>query len=229
GRSAVLPPLAARLDKRIPVAAGLAGGSSDAGATADAALEAWAVDHDAETRHRIAAELGSDVPFFLAGGPALFEGRGERVTPLGWLRDAAGADDPGGSSERPGLLVVTPDVGISTPAAFAAFDAGARLAGGAARQASIHLADELRKGLRVVDLLARASVLAAANDLAPAAQVVEPGLVPFKRALLRLLAPPLGRSGSGPTHWALYPSVDEAVDAAALVREAFGDGRLPTP
>ena len=40
------------------------------------------------TRHRIAAELGSDVPFFLAGGPALVEGRGERVTPLGWLRDA---------------------------------------------------------------------------------------------------------------------------------------------
>ena len=37
---------------------------------------------DAEARHRIAAELGSDVPFFLAGGPALVEGRGERVTPL---------------------------------------------------------------------------------------------------------------------------------------------------
>ena len=63
--------------------------------------------------------------------------------------------------DRPGLLLVTPDVGISTPAAFAAFDAGARVVGGAARQASIHLADELRKGLRVVDLLARASVLAA--------------------------------------------------------------------
>ena len=229
GPSLLLPPLAARLDKRIPVAAGLAGGSSDAAATADAALEAWAVDLDAETRHRIAAELGSDVPFFLAGGPALVEGRGERVTPLGWLRDAGGADDAGRSPDRPGLLVVTPDVGISTPAAFAAFDAGARLVGGAARQASIHLADELRKGLRVVDLLARASVLAAANDLAPAAQVVEPGLVPFKRALLRLLARPVGLSGSGPTHWALYPSVDEATGAAELLREAFADGRLPTP
>ena len=85
------------------------------------------------------------------------------------------------------------------------------------------------KGLRVVDLLARASVLAAANDLAPAAQVVEPGLVPFKRALLRLLARPVGLSGSGPTHWALYPSVDEATEAAELLREAFADGRLPTP
>ena len=174
------PPLAARLDKRIPIAAGLAGGSSDAAAAVDAALEAWGVDADEATRHRIAAELGSDVPFFLAGGPALVEGRGERVTPLGWLRDAPATGD------RPGLLIVTPDAGISTPAAFAAFDAGARPVGGAARLASTHLADELRNGLRVVDLLVRASVLAAANDLAPAAVLVEPGLVPFKRALLRL-------------------------------------------
>ena len=231
GPSFPLPPLAARLDKRIPIAAGLAGGSSDAAATADAALEAWAADIDPGTRHRIAAELGSDVPFFLAGGPALVEGRGERVTPLGWLHDAGGAEAAGigHAADRPGLLVVTPDIGISTPAAFAAFDAGARVVGGAARQASIHLADELRTGLRVVDLLARASVLAAANDLAPAAQVVEPGLVPFKRALMRLLARPVGLSGSGPTHWALYPSVDEATGAAELVREAFADGRLPTP
>ena len=158
------------------------------------------MDADAETRHRIAAELGSDVPFFLAGGPALVEGRGERVTPLGWLRDADAAND------RPGAAAGDAGRRDLDPAAFAAFDAGARLVGGAARQASAHLADELRTGLRVADLLARASVLAAANDLAPAAAVVEPGLVPFKRALLRLLARPVGLSGSGPTHWALYPS-----------------------
>jgi 4-diphosphocytidyl-2-C-methyl-D-erythritol kinase len=226
GLPEALAPLAARLDKRIPVAAGLAGGSSDAAATVDAALEAWGVaaDVESEARRRIAAELGSDVPFFLADGPALVEGRGERVTPLGWLRDAGE-----GAADRPGLLVVTPDVGISTPAAFGAFDAGARLAGGAARQASIHLADELRTGLRVVDLLARAGVLAAGNDLAPAAAVVEPGLVPFKRALLRLVGRPVGLSGSGPTHWALYPSIDEAATAAVHVREAFAEGRVPTP
>jgi 4-diphosphocytidyl-2-C-methyl-D-erythritol kinase len=216
-------PLAARLDKRIPIAAGLAGGSSDAAATVDAALEAWGVEADPEMRHRLATELGSDVPFFLAGGPALVEGRGERVTPLGWLRDGDASRD------RPGLLLVTPGVGISTPAAFAAFDAGARLVGGAAWQASTHLSEELRTGLRVADLMARASVLAAANDLAPAASVVEPALVPFKRALLRLLVRPVGLSGSGPTHWALYPSVDEAAIAADRVREAFADGRLSSP
>jgi 4-diphosphocytidyl-2C-methyl-D-erythritol kinase len=100
---------------------------------------------------------------------------------------------------------------------------------GAARLASEHLAEELRRGLRVPDLLARAAVLAAANDLAPAAAVVEPGLVPFKRALLRLLKRPVGLSGSGPTHWAFYPSHAEAAAAAAAVQAAVDAGDLPAP
>ena len=224
GRPEPPPPLAARLEKRIPVAAGLAGGSSDAAAAVDAALEAWGVTLGPEARLRLAAELGSDVPFFLAGGPALVEGRGERITPLPWLRDADPAHD------RPGLLLVTPSCGISTPAAFRAWDDGARVAGGAARVASLHLAEELRNGrLRVADMLARASVLAAANDLAPAAMVVEPGLAPFRRTLLRLLARPVGISGSGPTHWAFYPSHADAAAAAEVVRGAFTAGSLSAP
>jgi len=223
GRREPPPPLAVRLDKRIPVAAGLAGGSSDAAAAADAALEAWGIELDGAARHALFASLGSDVPFFLAGGAALVEGRGERISPLPWLRDADAAH------ERPGLLLVTPGVGISTPAAFRAWDAGARVGGGAARLASSHLAEELRNGLRVADLLARASVLAAANDLAPAANAVEPALVPFKRALLRLLGRPVGLSGSGPSHWALYPSLTEAAAVAETLRAAAAAGTLPSP
>lgn len=223
GRPDPPPPLAARLEKRIPVAAGLAGGSSDAAAAVGAALEAWGVDLDDDARRRLAAELGSDVPFFLAGGPALVEGRGERITPLAWLRDGDERND------RPGLLLVTPAVGISTPAAFAAWDAGARVPGGAARLASEHLAQELRAGLRVVDLLARASVLVGANDLALAATVVEPALVGFRRALRRLLGRPVGVSGSGPTHWALYPSIIEASAAADGLRATIAAGELPGP
>jgi 4-diphosphocytidyl-2-C-methyl-D-erythritol kinase len=218
------PPLAARLEKRIPVAAGLAGGSSDAAAAMDAALEAWGVELDGPTRHALAAGLGSDVPFFLAGGPALVEGRGERLTPLAWLRGASDWPD------RPGLLLVTPAVALSTPAVFRAWDAGARGPGGVARLASAHLADELRRGVLGSDmLLARASVLASANDLAPAAAAVEPALVPFKRALLRLLGRPVGVSGSGPTHWALYASLAEAEEAAALLRTAVAAGGLVAP
>ncbi len=223
GRVAPPPALAARLEKRIPVAAGLAGGSSDAAAAVDAALDAWSVELDPQARHRLAVELGSDVPFFLAGGPALAEGRGERLTPLGWLRDVTTGRD------GPALILVTPGVALSTPAVFRAWDEGARVAGGAARLASAHLAEELRRGIRAADLMARASVLAAANDLAPAAAAVEPALVPFRRALLRLLGRPVGLSGSGPTHWALYASHAEAAEAADRVRAALAAGEITGP
>ncbi|HET7726829.1 MAG TPA: hypothetical protein VFK54_05825 [Candidatus Limnocylindrales bacterium] len=214
------PPVAARLDKRIPVAAGLGGGSSDAAAALDAVLELWAADVETERRAAIAAEIGSDVPFFLARGPALVEGRGERVTPLAWLR-------PG--EEAPGVLLVTPAVRLPTPAVFAAYAAGHR-AGGAARLASEHLAAELRDGrLGTRDLLARAAVLASANDLAAAADAVEPGLLPFRRSLVRVLARPVGLSGSGPTHWALYPSLDAARAASDALHAALAAGRLALP
>lgn len=213
------PSLALRLEKRIPVAAGLGGGSSDAAAALDGALEAWAVALPATERAALAARLGSDVPFFLAGGVALVEGRGERVAPLPWLR----------TGTAPGVLLVTPPVAIATPAVFAAYAAGHRVAGGTARLASTHLAEELRGGLGARELLARASVLAAANDLAAAAAVIEPALVPFRRGLRRVLGRPVAQSGSGPTHWALYASLEEAESAGAAVRAASRAGTLLVP
>ncbi len=219
GGPAALPPLAARLEKRIPVAAGLGGGSSDAAATIDAACEAWAVDVPQEIRARVAAGLGSDVPLFLAGGPALIEGRGERVTPLLPPRGPA-----------PGVLLVTPAVPVRTPDAFAVFAAVAAASGsgsGSTRLSSEHLASELRTGLRSADLVARAGVLASSNDLAPATVWLVPDLVPFRRALLRTLRRPVGQSGSGPTLWAIYPSRDEAEAAAAGCRDRIAAGDVP--
>lgn len=211
------PPLAVRLEKRIPVAAGLGGGSSDAAAAIDGALEAWGAGLDPAARLAVALELGSDVPFFLAGGPAVIEGRGERVTPLASLR-----------GESPGVLLITPAVAVRTPDVFAAWAAGIRPPGaGAARASSEHLAAELRAGLAAADLLRRASVLAAANDLLPATLALVPELVAFRRALVRLLGRPVGQSGSGPTCFVLYPSLAGAVAAADLVREAFEAGRVP--
>jgi 4-diphosphocytidyl-2-C-methyl-D-erythritol kinase len=215
GGPAPTPPLSLRLEKRIPVAAGLGGGSSDAAAALDGALEAWDAELDNERRRVVAAWLGSDVPFFLAGGAALVEGRGERVEPL---RGVLGG---------PGVLLVTPAAALPTRAVFTAFtDRGSR-GDGSVRMASEHLAGEVGAGIRAGDLLARAGVLAAANDLLPAAAAVLPGLVPFRRALFRVLGRPVGLSGSGPTLWTLYPSQEDAARAAQTVRDALEAGALP--
>jgi len=217
GRPAT-PSLAARLEKRIPVAAGLGGGSSDGAAAFDGALEAWgaANDLDPDRRRAAAATIGSDVPFFLVDGPALVEGRGERVRPL---RGISGA---------PGILLVTPGVAIRTPDVFAVFAATRTRGDGAVRTTSEHLAQELTTGLSAADLVTRAGVLAVANDLLPAAILVAPGLVGVRRALMRTLARPVGLSGSGPTLWTLYPSLAEAEAAAETVRAAVLAGTIPS-
>jgi 4-diphosphocytidyl-2-C-methyl-D-erythritol kinase len=219
GSGTQTPPLAARLEKEIPVAAGLAGGSSDAAAAIDAALEAWGGELDPERHAEVAASLGSDVPFFLAGGPALVEGRGERLTPLHGLR----------GDDQPGFLLVTPAVAARTADVFAAWSGGAMGEPGVARRTSEHFASEFGSGLSARQLIERAGVLAAANDLLPAAASVVAGLVPLRRALTRLLGRPIGLSGSGPTLWAIYPSLDAAAEAAESVRSAVGDGTIPTP
>ena len=224
GRGADTFSIAARLEKRIPVAAGLAGGSSDAAAALDGALEAWGAEVPGDGRLRAAAAVGSDVPFFLFGGPALIEGRGERVTRL-----TPFAGPP------PGILLVTPAVEVSTEAAFTALDTNpAAVPGsrGSTRLTSEHLAAEMGPGyppMGADDLVRRAGVLAAANDLANAADLVVPGLRPLRRALARLLGRPIGLTGSGPTLWALYPSIEAAEEAARRVRDEHAAGRLDSP
>jgi 4-diphosphocytidyl-2C-methyl-D-erythritol kinase len=118
---------------------------------------------------------------------------------------------------------------VPTPDVFAAFDAIRSHGDGAVRMSSAHLAEELRSGLTATALVARAGVLASANDLLPATSLVVPALVPFKRALTRRLGRPIGLSGSGPTLWALYDSEAEAAVAAETVREGLRDGSLSAP
>lgn len=99
------------LDKHIPYGAGLGGGSSDAAATLLLLNDLWDLALPRETLAELAAELGSDVPFFLSGVPAVGEGRGERLTPL---LDADGA----GYVFPFNLCVVVPPVEVSTPEAY---------------------------------------------------------------------------------------------------------------
>lgn len=98
-----------RLEKRIPAEAGLGGGSSDAAATLVALARLSELDTQSEDLVQIAADLGSDVPFFLHGGTARGTGRGSVVEPL--------ADAP----EQP-LLVIKPNARVSTATAYNALN-----------------------------------------------------------------------------------------------------------
>ena len=218
GAPAAPPPLAATLVKRIPVAAGLGGGSSDAACALDAALEAWDATLPLDRAVGVAAERGSDVPFFLACGAARISGRGEFVDPL-----------PDFVGEPPAVLLVTPQVTLSTREVFDAFSRGAKpVVTDAAQEISERLAADMQAGLSGAALLERAAELASSNDLMLASISVMPSLVTFRRALARLLGLPVGQSGSGPTCWVLYPSLAEARAAAQVVEKAIGDGTLPS-
>jgi 4-diphosphocytidyl-2-C-methyl-D-erythritol kinase len=94
-----------RVIKRIPAAAGLAGGSSDAAAALAAANRAWNLHWPTPRLAELGAELGSDVPFFFAGGPAYCRGRGEQIEPLA-LHSVLH------------LVVVCPPQGLSTPEVY---------------------------------------------------------------------------------------------------------------
>ena len=99
-----------RMNKRIPVAAGLAGGSSDAAAVLRAMNRLFDGCYTERALSGLAAELGSDVPFCLIGGTALCEGRGEIITKL---------PDASPSS----FVIAVSDERVSTPYAYATLDA----------------------------------------------------------------------------------------------------------
>jgi 4-diphosphocytidyl-2-C-methyl-D-erythritol kinase len=94
------PAVHIHLRKRVPVAAGLGGGSSDAAATLRGLCRFWRVRLTPRRLADLAAELGSDVPFFLRGGCALASGRGERLHP--W-------------PAVPGLWIALVNPGIAVP------------------------------------------------------------------------------------------------------------------
>lgn len=97
------------LTKRIPSGAGLGGGSSDAAAALQIANRGWGLNWPTEWLTPLAAELGSDVPFFLAGGAAICRGRGERVE-----RVTAG--------KRLNLVIVKPAESLATAEVYRQFD-----------------------------------------------------------------------------------------------------------
>ena len=186
---------ALRLEKSIPVAAGLGGGSSDAAATIVALNRLWNLQLSLTEQRRLAAALGSDVPFFLTGGTALATGRGERITslpplPQHWV-----------------VLVVLPRV-LSTAAVY----------GGVTPA-------DYTSGVTTADTVAAAQHGALSpqtrwhNALARPARALAPEVTAAQNALMQAGAEHAHVSGSGPTVFTMCQEEGAARTVAGRLQE----------
>jgi 4-diphosphocytidyl-2-C-methyl-D-erythritol kinase len=212
------PPLRLEIEKRIPVAAGLGGGSADAAAVLRLARGDLHVDTTGKSPQldlaALAAKLGADVPSQLDPALALVQGAGERVDRLPTPASHAALLLPGGG-------------GLSTAAVFAEAD---RLGLGRDEAELAALAARLREAAGSgASPLGYAALLA--NDLEPAARSLRPEIGEALNALREAGAPLAFLTGSGPTVVGLFPTLAQARSAA--VRLDRGDaiaceaGRAP--
>ncbi|MEV8309689.1 4-(cytidine 5'-diphospho)-2-C-methyl-D-erythritol kinase [Streptomyces flavidovirens] len=197
-RRGLSPDVHIHIEKDIPVAGGMAGGSADGAGALLACDRLWGTECSQSELLGICAELGSDVPFSLVGGAALGTGRGEQLTTL----------EVGGTFH---WVFAVAGGGLSTPAVYAEFD---RLTAGSevpAPEASPVLLDALRAGDAA--LLAGALV----NDLQPAALSLRPSLAATLAAGTEAGALAGLVSGSGPTTAFLTKDAEAAESVAAAL------------
>ncbi|MBW8171978.1 4-(cytidine 5'-diphospho)-2-C-methyl-D-erythritol kinase [Ornithinimicrobium sp. Arc0846-15] len=187
-------PVAVVVDKHIPVAAGMAGGSADAAGVLLACADLWDLALLREDLEPLAAELGSDVPFLLHGGNAVGTGRGDEVSPVL------------SRGEVHWVLWLSTDEGLSTPAVYAEFD---RLHEGG-EVPMPKLSADLMTALRTMDPDAVGAALR--NDLQGASISLQPRLAEVIDAGLELGARGALISGSGPTVAFVVASQAEALD-----------------
>jgi 4-diphosphocytidyl-2-C-methyl-D-erythritol kinase len=158
-----------RLEKKVPMGGGLGGGSADAAAALVALAILWDLPADEVPLSGLAAELGSDVPFFLSGGEADVAGRGERVAPV---------EDGGGAGVE--LVLLVPPFSVSTAAVYGAYAGRGRL------PVRLEVASE------------RQGRFFGPNDLASAVLQVEPRMEEYLRSARRASLD-TAISGSGST------------------------------
>ena len=184
--------VAVRLEKNVPHQGGLGGGSSDAAAVLVGLARLWGLSADDPAVERVARVLGADVAFFLHGGCAQFEGAGEKlVRTLPARKDA--------------VLLIKPEGGVSTPAAYAAFDEEPTLVPAEAMQAALSAQS--------------ASEVPLVNNLAPAAERLMPELAEVRAwANAQLGVRHAMLCGSGATTFAVVDDFATACELAAAAQ-----------
>jgi len=186
-----------RLDKAIPVGAGLGGGSSDAAGALVLLNELWGLHLESSVLLALAAELGSDVPFFLSGGTALGTGRGESIEPLPPIADRM-------------VLLGSPPFGLRTPEVYRALDAPLT-----ARRANVTVPRLFVKFAKGNDFAL------ASNDLEAVAFRLRGELVIFRDAVSRSGAEVALVSGSGSTVFGLFRTGTDVSSKAEMLRGEF--------
>ncbi len=186
------------LEKNLPVAAGIGGGSADAAATLRGLMALWGADLDDETLARIGLGLGADLPVCLAGRPTQMSGVGEKLEKAVHLPPAW-------------LVLVNPGIALSTPSVFRA------------RAGDFTPAAPLTESPRDARALADALV-SRHNDLAKPAIMLEPTVKTMLDAIGGTDGCLLARmSGSGATCFGLYADEESADAAADILAEAYPD------
>jgi len=195
----ITPCAALTLTKRLPVASGIGGGSSDAAATLLALAELWRLAPAPEDLAAIGLKLGADVPVCLAGRTARLEGIGERIGPAPALPAAA-------------IVLVNPGVGLATPQVFRARQGG--FSAGAGPQGVLSHSP--------IDARALATALeGTGNDLTAPAITLLPVIAEVLAALDAAPGRLLARmSGSGATCFALFADEAAAEAAASAIAAA---------
>lgn len=192
-RGYATPPVAIHLEKNIPVAAGLGGGSADAAACLRGLWRLWNLPDQSLPLEHIALELGADVPMCLISRPLVASGIGEKITRLNALPSLA-------------AVLVNPRVAISTPAVFGKLQNRDNPSMAVPRAVA---ADALAKELRHLR-----------NDLQAPAESIAPVIADVIHAIARTGAQLARMSGSGATCFGLYPDAATAGKAAESLRTA---------
>jgi len=192
------------LQKRAPLAAGVGGGSSNAAFTLRGLNELWQLGASPSQLGELAAQLGSDINFFLQDSAAICRGRGERVEPIPCRLAAT-------------VLLVNPGFGISTPWAYSAWARAAARLTETAPNVSL-----LARALAADDLGGTSACLF--NSLEAPSVGKFPVLELIKRALCERGATGALMSGSGATVFGLFRDDGLAQKCAVEVAREFGPG-----
>lgn len=190
-----------RIEKRIPVCAGMAGGSSDAAAVLRALNQRAGDPFSPKELARLGERVGSDVPYCVLGGTALAEGRGEVLTPLAPL-------------PRCWVVACKPDFPISTPELFAQADRVKlrRRPDTAGLVAALEAGDLGGVARRMYNVF---------EDVLPARLYTR--VAEIKNILIQCGALGANMSGSGPTAFGLFDRLEAAQEARACLAQRYRD------